>query len=309
MGTPGEERRGQTSCAVDVSPQVVDAGAELTLQVTVLCAPVSDLRGHLVILQDDAGAEVGGIAITEFDGEANHGRQAVKAPLTTGEHTWFAVCPAPPSEGVPDREAPTPVSFTVTPHTTHVVAWDVPSAIEAGDTFRMKVGIKCSSECDMAKARFDVVDHEGATVATGTLAGDRWPGTTALHIAEADLHAPDAAGLYTWTVKAAETETALPHAEGSVSFGVTVVSHPEYLVSVEAVDQIDQTPIEGARVVMHPYRAVTDERGLAEMRVTRGVYKLFVSQTRYLTFGLPVEVTADVAARAELCLEPVPERN
>jgi hypothetical protein len=60
---------------------------------------------------------------------------------------------------------------------------------------------------------------------------------------------------------------------------------------------------------MHPYKAVTDERGVAEVRVAKGAYKLFVSQTRYLTFGLPVEVTADMTARAELDLEPVPERN
>ena len=54
---------------------------------------------------------------------------------------------------------------------------------------------------------------------------------------------------------------------------------------------------------------VTDERGMAEMRVAGGAYRLFVSQTRYLTIGLPLEVTADLKAKAELLLEPVPERN
>ena len=62
-------------------------------------------------------------------------------------------------------------------------------------------------------------------------------------------------------------------------------------------------------MVMHPYKAVTDERGVAEVRVAKGAYKLFVSQSKYLTFGLPVEVTADMMARAELDLEPVTERN
>ena len=60
---------------------------------------------------------------------------------------------------------------------------------------------------------------------------------------------------------------------------------------------------------MHPYKAVTDERGIAEVRVAKGAYKLFVSQTKYLTFGLLVEVTADMKTRVELDLEPVPERN
>ena len=203
------------------------------------------------------------------------------------------------------------------PHTTDVVAWDMPSAIVAGERFRMKVGIKCSNECDLTNGDFGIYDHEGAQVATGTLRGDRWPGTAGLYVAEVELEAPAAEGLYTWSVRSPSTmleespgsDAGVPHAEGSVSFGVRVVSHPEYLVSVEAVDQDSQTPLSGARVVMHPYRAVTDERGVAEMRVAKGTYTLFVSQTRYVTFGLPVDVTADMSARAELYLEPVLERN
>jgi hypothetical protein len=206
-------------------------------------------------------------------------------------------------------DASTPISSTVTPHTTSVVAWDIPSAIVAGDRFRIKVGMKCSHECDLTNGDFGIYDHEGAQVASGTLPGDRWPGTAGLYVAEVDLEAPAEEGLYTWSVKLPQSDAGIPHAEGSISFGVTVVSHPEYLVTVETVDKVSQTPLSGARVVMHPYKAVTDERGVAEVRVAKGAYKLFVSQTRYLTFGLPVDVTADMTARAELDVEPVPERN
>jgi hypothetical protein len=45
------------------------------------------------------------------------------------------------------------------------------------------------------------------------------------------------------------------------------------------------------------------------VRVAKGTYQLFVTQTDYLTFGLPVAVTEDMTVRAELELEPVPERN
>jgi hypothetical protein len=189
----------------------------------------------------------------------------------------------------------------VTPHTTSVVVWDVPSATVAGERFRIKVGIKCSNECDLANTDFGIYDEEGAQVATGTLPDERWPGTTGLYVAEIELDAPAGEGLYTWSVKG--------HAEGFTSFGVRVVNAPECLITVEAVDRITQTPISGARVVMHPYKAVTDERGVAEVRVAKGAYKLFVSQTRYLTFALPVDVTADMTARAELDVEPVLERN
>ena len=190
----------------------------------------------------------------------------------------------------------------VTPHTTSVVVWDVPSAIVAGDRFRIKVGIKCSNECHLTNTDFGIYDDEGAQVATGTFSDERWPGTTGLYVAEVELDAPAGEGLYTWSVKG-------QHAEGFSSFGVRVVSPPDCLVRVEAVDTITQTPISGARLVMHPYKAVSDERGVAEVRVAKGAYTLFVSQTRYLTFGLPVEVHTDTTVRAELSLEPVPERN
>ena len=232
----------------------------------------------------------------------------MKAPVKAGEYRWLAVCPAVVKEGISYIEASTSISFTVKPHTTSVVAWDVPSAIVVGEGFRIKVGIKCSSECPLTNTDFGIYDHEGAQVATGTLTGDLWPGTTGLYVAEVELEAPAAEGLYTWSVKYPGSDVGIPHAEGSIGFGVRVVSHPEYVVTVETVDKVSQTPIRGARVVMHPYRAVTDERGVAEMRVAKGAYKLFVSQTRYLTFGLPVEVTADMTARAELDLEPVLER-
>ena len=34
----------------------------------------------------------------------------------------------------------------------------------------------------------------------------------------------------------------IPHAEGSTSFGVRVVTNPECLVTVEAIDQVSQAP-------------------------------------------------------------------
>jgi hypothetical protein len=219
------------------------------------------------------------------------------------------LCPAVEKEGVSYAETSTPVSFTVKPHTTSIVAWDVPSAIVVGEKFRMKVGLRCSRECSLANAQLAVFDHEGAHVATGTLSSDVWPGTTALYFAEIDVHAPDAEGLHTWSVKGPQSDAEVPHAEAVGSFGVRVVGHPEFVVRVETIDVTNQAPLSGARVVMHPYKAITDERGIAEVRVAKGAYKLFVSQTSYVTFGLPVEVTGDMTTRAELYLEPQQERN
>jgi hypothetical protein len=195
------------------------------------------------------------------------------------------------------------------PHTTNVSAWEVPSAIAIGERFRIRVGIKCSHACDQTNRDFAIHDHEGALVFEGKWPGECWPDTTGLYVAEVELEAPPAEGLYTWTVNSRKSDAGIPHDEGAASFGVRVVRSPECVVTIEAFDKVTQTPLSGARVVMHPYRAIADERGIAELRVAKGTYTLFVSQNGYLTFGLPVEATRDIAARAELELEPVLERN
>lgn len=101
-------------------------------------------------------------------------------------------------------------------HATHVVAWDVPPAIVVGERFRMKVGIRCSSECQLADRAFEVLDHEGTVVATSSVSGEIWPGTTALSVAEVELEAPAEDGLYTWRVRVPASDLDLPHTEATV---------------------------------------------------------------------------------------------
>ena len=81
---------------------------------------------------------------------------------------------------------------------------------------------------------------------------------------------------------------------------VRVVSAPACRLTVVAVDAKSGKPVEGARVVAHPYRAVTDERGVAEMRVPAGEYRLFVSGKGSIPFRFDGAVTADRTIRAEL---------
>src|SRR3989442_1596963 len=170
MASQTDKMRGHMTCALDVSPGVVDAGGAMTLQAKVSCSPACDLRGHTLLVKDQAGAGAGRVQLTEFDGVTNRTREfVVKAPAKPGKYTWLAVCPPVMKEGVSYREASTPISFTVKPHTTHVVAWDRPSAVVAGERFRMKVGIKCSNDCDLANRDFGIYDHEGKQIARGTL--------------------------------------------------------------------------------------------------------------------------------------------
>jgi hypothetical protein len=310
MAPRKEYTRGRVDIALEVSPDIVDAGAELTLHARVSCSPSCDLTGHRLLVKDEVGADAGVLELTELDDQTNAiGALALKAPLKTGDHVWSALCPAVVKKGVSYEEASRTISFTVKPHTTHVLAWDSPSTVVAGDRFTIRIGIKCSSECVFASKAFEIYNHEGAEVAKGVLSDDLWPGTSGLYFAAPELKAPSSAGLYDWHVKCAGNDLKSPHAEGAAEFSVRIVDPPDCVLTVEAVDKVSQKPLAGARVALHPYKAVTDERGFAEISVTKGAYSLFVAKTRYLTLGLPVEVTADMTARAELDLEPEIERN
>lgn len=310
MAPRKEPTRGQVAIALDVSPDTVDAGAELTLHARVSCSPPGDLVGHRLLVKDETGADAGALQLADFnDDEDAVGSLALKAPVETGDYIWSVVSPPVVKNGVSYEDASKTVSFTVKPHTTRVLAWDVPPTVVAGDPFGIKIGIKCSSECNFADKAFAIFDHEGAEIARGALTDDIVPGTSGLYFATAELKAPSSAGLYQWHVKSTGKDLERPHAEGAADFSLRVVPRPECLVTVEAIDSATQEPVAGAQVALHPYKTITDERGFAEIRVAKGAYHLFVAKRKYLTLGLPVEVTADMTARAELDPEPEVERN
>ena len=190
------------------------------------------------------------------------------------------------------------------PHAAQFTVWDVPSATGAGERFRFAVGVRCPAGCDLAGRELRLFDQEGSGTGTVKLGRDIWPGTEALYFAEVEARAPLEAGSHQWEVKMAGWDAERPHAAGSLPLIVRVVGAPDCEVTVRAIDREKQTPIKGARVVMHPYRAVTDENGMARVRVARGQYDILVSGSRYLPACASVEVTADMTTRAELDVEP-----
>ncbi len=118
-----------------------------------------------------------------------------------------------------------------------------------------------------------------------------------------ELSAPETEGLHTWEAKAPGGGPDIPHAEAIAPFSVRVVPTSECLLTVVAMDMESQTPVEGAKVVVHPYKAFTDERGVAEVRVPKGEYRLFVSGKKYFPFRSDCEIKADVTIRAELAVD------
>ena len=181
-----------------------------------------------------------------------------------------------------------------------IVVWDAPTAVERGKRFAIRVGLSCSSGCRPAGWTVEVRDQGGERRATTALGDDPWPGTDALYHAEVSLIAPDAEGLHTWEATALADGSAAAHSGCSSRFGVRVVAAPACVLTVVATNAETGSPVEGARVVAHPYRTVTDERGVATLRVPAGEYRLFVSGRGAVPFRFDGEVKTDTTIRAAL---------
>jgi hypothetical protein len=222
-----------------------------------------------------------------------------------GEQVYRAVLVARTGTGAPAELAATAFAVVVKAHAMRLTVWDLPSALVAGERLAFKVGIKCSAGCDLAGREVGLFDGDGNRIAAGTLRDEAWPGTSALHYAEMAGTAPPAPGNARWEVRIAAQDEGAPHAAGALGLDVRVVAPPDCAVTIAAVDAATQAPIGRARIVLHPYRALAGEDGVATLKVVKGRYKLLVSATRYLATATSVEVAEDMTVRAELTLEPV----
>jgi len=295
MAAKAVSTHGERTCTVEVAPSEVDAGAELTVTVRAACPHGCDLTGQRVSIQSEHDTELASGALSEL---------VLRAPLEVGEHVWRAVLMAHETNGIRHEETNTGFRIVVVPHATSVNVWGMPSAIAAGERFSFKVGIKCSAGCKLAGRTLCVLDHDGAQIATASLREDVWPDTSALYFVAVEAQAPRTAGDYQWRIESSGSEAGAPHAAGACTFVVKVVEAPDHEVTVEAFDTEKQTPIKGAHVLLHPYRALTDERGVAKVKVAKGRYTLFVSGFNYIGHESIIDVTSDITARAELTVEP-----
>jgi hypothetical protein len=298
---------GERTCTVEVAPSEVDAGAGLTVTVRAACPQGCDLIGQAVSIESANGTELASGELGERDDETYLGALMLRVPLKVGEHVWRAVLAAHEKNGIRHEEVATEFLVVVIPHAANVNVWGLPSAISAGERFSFKIGIRCSAGCKLAARALSITDHDGAQVATTKLCDDVWPGTSALYFADVEAQAPRTPGDFTWQVTTPASEQGMPHAAGSCGFAVRVVEPPDHEVTVEAFDGDTQTPIKGAHVLLHPYRALTDECGVAKVKVAKGRYTLFVSGFNYIGHERIINVTSDVTARAELVVEPEEE--
>jgi hypothetical protein len=193
-----------------------------------------------------------------------------------------------------------PDNGAIEPHALELTVWDVPPTIAAGGPFTVSAGARCSAGCDLGGRGLTIVDHQGCAAGTARLAHDVWPGTEALYFAQIDTTAPLEAGSHQWEARIAGWDTEMPHASGAFHLSVRVVPFADCEVTIKAIDRETQTPIKGARVVMHPYRALTGDNGIATIKVARGQYDVLVSGSKYTPACVGIEVSAAMILSIEL---------
>lgn len=290
-----------------ISPATVDAGAQMTLSARLATEPPRDLRGCSVEIRNADGICVGTLPVTSFDGALNITSQfCAAAPERPGAYEWRAVLSVSDDDGDGETSVGPDVPFQVEvgTHSTLLGVWGVPPAIEAGRSFSIQIGAKCSSGCNLEGQTFRVRDHDGEEVARGAFSGETLPGSEGLYVAQVDMTSPRAEGRHDWTVAVDPPDLSYPHEGAATTFRVTSVAPADCIVRIEAVDIEKQHPLANMSVVMHPYRARTDEDGLAELRVTRGDYTVFISGRGYYPVKRVLQVAADLTATAPLEAEP-----
>ena len=295
-----------------VVPQDPDPGAIVKLEAELENMAPDRRAGRSVSFRNAAGEEMTSANFTEDSGCLKLGIDwiEVAAPSEPGNHVWTAVLIDPTREVVEDEEAAegheapdgitADFTLSIQAHKPSLSVWDIPPAIERGNAFTLRVGIKCPHGCPSQGWAFTVHSHDGRELATGAVGDEAWPGTQGLNHAEVALTAPDQIGDFDWTVTANGAEEPCIHAPRSTTFKVHAVPQPDFVLRVEVVDAVTKAPVEKARVVVHPYRTVTNAEGVAELRLPAGDHILFVAGKQYFAFKSEGKLTENSTIRAEM---------
>ena len=223
------------------------------------------------------------------------------APEEVGDHKLTLLVKAERAEGA------LPFVLRIEPHATSLAVWDVPSPVVRGARFEIKAGAKCAASCGLAGKVIEIRDEAGKVIGSETLGAATFPGTTALYFTTIALKAPRKLALNAWTVSFAPSELKLPHGGARATFSFVTTAEPEHSVSLTVVNKQTKAPVVGAQVRLGVYRAVTDEKGSAKVRVPKGVFPLVVSRVGYAVPERDLEVAKDI--RLRITAEKLPEED
>lgn len=285
-------------------PSEVPVGSDVPLQVRVSCAAASDLRGGVINVVAAEEILASRELILYRDGGNETAEATVKAPDRLGAFDFVLVFPRQEIAGIAYEESSLALSVATKPHETSLAVWDIPSPVPVGDRFSIKVGAKSSGACDLKGAQVEVLDQAGGKIARGTFGDAPWPGTSALYWAEIELTAPPSEGLHSWSVAFAAGKLTLPHLAASTAFGLATVKPPEHRLTVKVVESELAAPIGDVQLGLGPYRAATDDAGLATIEAAPGRYQLDVWQAEFEFSTMDVEIADDTIVQVELTRLP-----
>jgi hypothetical protein len=194
-----------------------------------------------------------------------------------------------------------PTGDEAVPHECSFTVWDIPGAVGVEDMFTPTVGINCSYGCALGGEHIEVLNPEGEVAAEATLSDEPWPGTRALYTASVRLCAPPAPGRGQWIFRVVpRTHDRAFHVIPGAVFEATICARPQHNVTVSIVQSDTRLPVAQADVRLGPYRAITNDLGIATIGAARGAYVLDAWKAGYADCdGGLVQVDGDIAIALE----------
>jgi hypothetical protein len=290
----------------DAPPASVDAGANFSFSIAIQWPEAIEPGG--AIYRVDDGREI----IRSGDlPEPSAGDPGIAftwvAPQEAGEHCWTLVIAKPGKDEASIAEGGLAFRFTTVPHATSLAVWDIPSPVIRGAKFAVKIGAKCTASCGLGGKLVEVRNENDTLMGSAPLDDATLSGTTALYWTTLTLKAPRKLGLHAWSVIFSARDVNLAHLDSSARFSFVTVAEPEHSVSVKVVNKATKTPIANAQVRLGLYRAVTDERGAAKVRVPKGEFPLVVTRVGYEMPERNIQVSKDV--RVQIAAQALPEED
>ena len=285
-------------------PAEIAAGTDVIVRIKVSCPEGCDLRG-LPVRVMQASTRICTSVLAMHHGSINETEHfAVKVPEQVGKHDWTILFPRHEIDGTVHEEGCLVVSFATKPHVTSMAVWDVPSPVVMNRSFRVKVGVRCSSACSLAGQLIEVRDDGGTQIGEGRLGETLWPGTSALYVADLELAAPAVEGTLAWSACFPATQPGLPHEPVSALFSFRTTRPPEHRITVKVTDKNTEAPLDNVDVRLGSYGAVTDAHGMASLELPGGTYNLDAWKVGYDTRPRTVEVGQDLMIQVEAVCSP-----
>jgi hypothetical protein len=211
---------------------------------------------------------------------------------------------------VPERDPSTPLGASPSTalwasHDTSLAVWDLSSPLVVGRRPTLKVGLSCTSGCNLSGTPVEVYNDAGERIGAGTLGSALWPATASLYWAELDLAAPEREGDLSLDIHAKPT---MPHAEATSGVTFVVSRPPEHRVTLHLIDKISGAPLAGVELRLGRFRATTDDAGIAYVEVPGGTYEVGAWKNGYQVLSQTAAIASDTTVHVELTAEREVER-